>query len=80
MVGCILGALIIIGTIIGIHAIIKKRSENMRLVLTANTTNTTNTLNKTKQASIRILIPSQKILNYTDQSDNRIVFPPVNYV
>jgi len=77
MVGCTVGALIIIGTIAGIHAALKRRYKNMSLVTTANTANTENILNKTKQASIRKLLPSQKILKYKDDSDNRIVFPPV---
>ena len=77
MVGCTLGALIIIGTIVGIHAVVKKRSENMKLV---SRINTANTLNKINQASVRTLLPSQKILKYRDDSDNRMAFPPANHV
>jgi hypothetical protein len=77
MVGSTLGALIVIGTIVGIHAIVKKRSENMKLVSRINTANTANTRNKLNQTSIRTLLPSQKILNYKDDTDNRMAFPPV---
>jgi hypothetical protein len=85
MVGCTLGALIIIGTTVGIHAILKKRSENMNLVSRANTGNTGNTGNirnmiHQNQTSVRTLLPSRRILHYTDTSDNRIAFPPANHV
>jgi hypothetical protein len=83
MVGSTLGVLTIAGISAGIHAIVKKRSENMRLVSTENTENTENIVNirnKTKQTSIRTLLPSQKILNYKDDTDNRMAFPPANHV
>ena len=80
MVGCTLGALMIIGTIVGIHAVLKKRSENMKLVSRTKTANTAKTLNTVHQTSVRTLLPSRKILQYRDTSDNRILFPPVNNV
>ncbi len=77
MVGSTLGVLMIAGISVGIHAIVKRRSENVRLVSTANRENTVNTRKKTKQVSIATILPSQKILNYKDDTDNRIAFPPV---
>ena len=79
MVGCTLGAIVMIGIIIGVHAVVKKRSENKKLVSRVNTANTLIAIHQ-NQTSVRTLLPSRKILNYRDTSDNRILFPPANHV
>ena len=72
VVGCTVGVLAIAAISVGIHAVSKRNSDNARLVSSANP------LNKTKQANVAAILPSRKFLDFKDDTDNRVSFPPVN--
>ncbi len=72
VVGCTVGAVILGAMFAGIHVGLKRRSENTRLV-----SSSVNPLNKPKQTKQATVLPSRKFLDYKDDTDNRVSFPPV---